>query len=179
MSRVGLKPVPVPGGVTVTVTDNLISVKGSKGELNQEFQPEVSFDIQDGFVVVNRLNESKRARAMHGLYRQLLNNMITGVSSGFQKNLIINGVGYRAEAKGSTLLLSLGYSTQIEYMVPDGISVAVEGNNKIIISGIDRQKVGQAAAEIRSIRPPEPYKGKGIRYDDEQIRRKVGKSGVK
>ena len=179
MSRVGKIPVPVPGGVQVTVKENVISVKGAKGELSQPFQPEVSFDVQDGQVVVNRRDDSKRARSMHGLYRNLLNNMVLGVSEGFKKTLVINGVGYRAELKGKNILFSLGFSTQIEYQAPEGVVLAVDGNNKVVVSGIDKAKVGQAAAEIRGLRPPEPYKGKGIKYEDERVRRKVGKSGVK
>lgn len=178
MSRIGKMPVPVPAGVTVSIKNNILSVKGAKGELTQDFQPEVSFEIKDGEVVVNRVDDSKRAKSMHGLYRNLLNNMVIGVSKGFSKTLLINGVGYRAELKGDTLLLNLGFSTIIEYVVPEGITVAVEGNNKVTVSGMDKAKVGQAAVEIRSIRPPEPYKGKGIKYENEIIRRKVGKSGV-
>jgi large subunit ribosomal protein L6 len=171
-------PVTVPSGVTVTVKENVISVKGAKGELTQSFQPEVSFDIKDGEVVVNRADDSKKARSFHGLYRNLLNNMVIGVSKGFQKTLVINGVGYRAELKGDTLLMNLGFSTTIEYVVPEGVTIAVEGNNKVTVSGMDKAKVGQAAVEIRGLRPPEPYKGKGIKYENEVIRRKVGKTGV-
>jgi large subunit ribosomal protein L6 len=178
MSRIGKMPVTVPSGVTVTVKENVISVKGAKGEIFQDFQPEVSFDVKDGEVIVDRINDSKRAKSMHGLYRNLLNNMVTGVSKGFQKTLVINGVGYRAELKGDTLLMNLGYSTTIEYVVPEGVTIATEGNNKVVVSGIDKAKVGQAAVEIRSLRPPEPYKGKGIKYENEILRRKVGKSGV-
>jgi len=178
MSRVGKMPVTVPSGVTVTVKENVITVKGAKGELSQAFQPEVSFEIKDGEVVVNRVDDSKKAKSFHGLYRNLLNNMVIGVSAGFQKTLVINGVGYRAEIKGDTLLMNLGYSTTIEYVVPEGVTVAVEGNNKVTVSGIDKAKVGQAAVEIRGLRPPEPYKGKGIKYENEVIRRKVGKTGV-
>ncbi|MBI9097345.1 MAG: 50S ribosomal protein L6 [Spirochaetaceae bacterium] len=178
MSRIGKMPVAVPSGVTVTVEKNVISVKGAKGEMSQDFQPEVSFEIKDGEVVVSRKDDSKRAKSMHGLYRNLLNNMVTGVTKGFQKTLVINGVGYRAELKGDTLLMNLGFSTTIEYMVPEGVTIATEGTNKVVVSGIDKAKVGQAAVEIRSLRPPEPYKGKGIKYENEVIRRKVGKSGV-
>ncbi len=179
MSRIGLQPVTVPKGVTVSVKDNVLHVKGSKGELEQAFDPAVSFTINDGEIVVSRNNESKKARSMHGLYRSLLNNMVTGVNQGFSKTLIINGVGYRAELSGKSLLLNLGYSTQIEYVLPEGVQANVEGNNKVAIVGIDKAIVGQAAAEIRKLRPPEPYKGKGIRYENENVRRKVGKSGVK
>jgi len=178
MSRIGLKPLTVPKGVTVSVKDNLLTVKGAKGELTQAFEPEVSFDIKDDVATVSRNNESKRAKSMHGLYRKLLENMVTGVSAGFQKSLLINGVGYRAEVKGKSLLLNLGFSTQVEYVLPEGVNVAVEGN-KVTISGISKEKVGLVASEIRGIRPPEPYKGKGIKYETEHVRRKVGKSGVK
>ena len=179
MSRIGLQPVVVPKGVTVTVSENVLHVKGSKGELTQTFAPVVSFVVNEGEVQVNRSNESKQAKSMHGLYRSLLNNMVTGVSQGFTKTLVINGVGYRAEANGKVLTLNLGYSNPIEYVIPEGAQVSVEGNNKVAVSGMDKSIVGQVAAEIRKLRPPEPYKGKGIRYENENVRRKVGKSGVK
>ncbi len=179
MSRIGLQPVIVPKGVTVTVENNILKVKGGKGELTQSFVPLVEFSVNEGEILVSRKSESKQAKSMHGLYRSLLNNMVVGVSQGYSRNLVINGVGYRAEAKGKILLLNLGYSTQIEYEVPEGVQVAVEGNNKVSVSGIDKTLVGQVAAEIRGLRPPEPYKGKGIRYENENVRRKVGKSGVK
>jgi len=178
MSRIGLKPVSVPKGVTVAVKDNILTVKGAKGEMVQPFEPEVSFEIKDDTAIVSRINESKRAKSMHGLYRKLLENMVTGVSSGFSKALIINGVGYRAEVKGSSLFLNLGFSTQIEYVVPEGITATVEGN-KVTVSGVSKELVGLVASEIRGLRPPEPYKGKGIKYETEHVRRKVGKSGVK
>jgi len=178
MSRIGLKPVSVPKGVTVAVKDNILTVKGAKGEMKQPFEPEVSFEIKDDTAIVSRINESKRAKSMHGLYRKLLENMVFGVSTGFSKALIINGVGYRAEVKGSSLLLNLGFSTQIEYVVPEGITATVEGN-KVTVSGISKELVGLVASEIRGLRPPEPYKGKGIKYETEHVRRKVGKSGVK
>jgi len=130
-------------------------------------------------ITVTRKNESKQAKSLHGLYRNLLNNMVVGVSNGFQRVLQINGVGYRAEVKGNILLLSLGYSNQIEYVIPNGITIAVEANTKVTVSGISKEIVGQVSKEIRGIRPPEPYKGKGIKFDNETIRRKVGKSGVK
>jgi large subunit ribosomal protein L6 len=179
MSRIGNQPVGIPSGVSISVKDSILTVKGSKGELKQFFNPEVSFDIQEKQVVVSRIDDTKKAKSMHGLYRKLLDNMVNGVSTGFQKALVINGVGYRAEMSGKNLLLSLGYSTQIEYVIPDGASVAVEGNNKVVVSGIDKAIVGQVAAEIRELRPPEPYKGKGIKYESENIRRKVGKTGAK
>jgi large subunit ribosomal protein L6 len=179
MSRIGLQPVVVPKGVTVKVTDNLISVKGTKGELVQSFEPLVSFTVNETEVQVNRKNDSKQARSMHGLYRSLLSNMVSGGSQGFTKTLVINGVGYRAEVNGKVLLLNLGYSNQVEYVTPEGVEISVDGTNKVKVSGIDKALVGQVAAEIRKLRPPEPYKGKGIRYDNENVRRKVGKSGVK
>ena len=161
------------------MSGDAIVVKGPKGELTQAYEPEVEISVQDGTGMVTRRNDSKRARSMHGLYRNLLNNMVTGVSSGFQRTLVITGVGYRAEMSGQNLLLNLGYSNPIEYRAPEGVTLAVDGQTKVIVSGIDKQAVGQAASEIRSLRPPEPYKGKGVRYEDEQIRRKVGKSGIK
>ncbi len=179
MSRIGLKPVIVPKGVTVTIENNTLKVKGSKGELTQDFDPIISFDIKEGEIQVSRANESKPAKSKHGLYRSLLDNMVVGVSQGFSRSLVINGVGYRAEVAGKTLLLNLGYSNQIEYEIPEGVSVSVEGSNKVAVSGIDKALVGQVAAEIRKLRVPEPYKGKGIRYENENVRRKVGKSGVK
>lgn len=178
MSRIGLKPVTVPKGVTVSVKDNILTVKGSKGELTQPFEPEVSFEIKGDMATVSRKDDSKRAKSMHGLYRKLMENMITGVTTGFSKALIINGVGYRAELKGKSLLMNLGFSTQIEYVLPEGITAAVEGN-KVTVSGMSKEVVGLAASEIRGLRPPEPYKGKGIKYETEHVRRKVGKSGVK
>jgi len=179
MSRIGLQPVTVPKGVTVTVEKNVVHVKGSKGELSQTFDPLVEVVLNDNEIQVSRINESKQAKSMHGLYRSLLNNMVTGVSQGFKRTLVINGVGYRAEATGKTLVLNLGYSNPIEYVIPDGVQVNVEGNNKVAVDGVDKALVGQVASEIRKLRPPEPYKGKGIRYENENVRRKVGKSGVK
>ena len=177
MSRIGKMPVALPAGVKVTVKDGILSVEGPKGKLTQEVRKEVSFDVQKEQIVVTRKDESKASRSYHGLYRQLLHNMIVGVTKGYTKNLIVNGVGYRAEVKGNLLVLNLGYSNIIEFVIPEGITITVEGQNKIAVSAIDKQLVGQTAAEIRSLRKPEPYKGKGVRYEDEVIRRKVGKSG--
>ncbi len=179
MSRVGNQAVALPLGVSVSVSENVLVVKGAKGELRQEFRPEVSFEIESAEVRVRRSGESKVAKSMHGLYSRLLANMVQGVSHGFQKALEINGVGYRAERKGRNLLFSLGYSTQIEYVAPEGIQLAVESNTKLLVSGIDKAVVGKVASEIRALRPPEPYKGKGIKYADETLRRKAGKSGKK
>lgn len=161
------------------MTDSQILVEGPKGKLTQDYQPYVNFAIEGSTAVVTRKDDSKPAKSFHGLYRNLLNNMVVGVSQGFTKALIINGVGYRAELKGKVLALNLGYSTQIEYAVPEGVTIEVEGQNKVIVKGIDKARVGVVASEIRSIRPPEPYKGKGVKYENEHIRRKVGKSGIK
>ena len=179
MSRIGKLPIEIPKGVKLTQTGAVVQVEGPKGKLTQEIKGAISLTIDENRVVVERGNETKQTRAYHGLYRNLVQNMVIGVSTGFSKTLLINGVGYRAELNGKTLLLNLGYSTNIEYMVNDDVTITVEGNNKLVVAGIDKQKVGQAAAEIRSLRPPEPYKGKGIVYDNETLRRKIGKSGVK
>ncbi len=179
MSRIGKLPVEIPQGVSIDINGDLVKVKGPKGELEQQIQPQVSIEIEGSQLTVNRKDDSKKARSFHGLYRQLLQNMVTGVTTGFQRSLLINGVGYRAEVNGNVLLLNLGFSMPIEFTIEDGLTVAVEGQNKITVSGISKERVGQAAAEIRSIRPPEPYKGKGVKYEDENIRRKIGKSGVK
>jgi len=178
MSRIGFLPVTVPAGVVVSVEGETLRVKGDRGELIQGFKPLVNFDIEEGEIRIKRTNESKRAKSMHGLYRSLLNNMVKGVSKGFTKSLTISGVGFRAEIRGEILLLNLGFSNQIEYVIPEGITISMEGNNKIIVSGIDKALVGLVASEIRKLRLPEPYKGKGIRYENERIRRKVGKSGA-
>ncbi len=179
MSRIGFQPVQVPNGVTVTFNDGTIQVKGAKGELFQRYLPVVDFKMEDGTIHVSRKNESNQVKALHGLYRSLLSNMLTGVSQGYSKILMVNGVGYRAELLGKKLLLSLGFSNPVEYMIPEGIQIEVEKNTRITVSGISKETVGQVAAEIRKIRPPEPYKGKGIRYEDEVVRRKVGKAGAK
>jgi len=179
MSRVGKLPVVLPQGVKVQVTAEAFIVEGPKGKLTQNYLPEVEFKVEPKSVIVTRKSDTKIARSLHGLYRNLLNNMVIGVSQGYTRGLQINGVGYRAELKGKSLLLNLGYSTQMEYLVPQGITIQVENQTKITVSGIDKAQVGQVCAEIRSIRPPEPYKGKGIKYETEVIRRKVGKSGIK
>lgn len=179
MSRIGKLPIQVPSAVKVTVSEGEISVQGPKGTLTQSYQPEVTIRQEGDEFYVDRNNDSKRARAMHGLYRQLLFNMIKGVSDGFQRDLVITGVGYRAEVQGKVLLLNLGYSNPIEYAIPDGVTIACEAPTKVSIAGVSKQQVGQCAAEIRSLRPPEPYKGKGVKYANETVRRKVGKSGVK
>ena len=179
MSRIGKLPVTVPQGVKVTINGSNITVEGKKGKLVRNFRPEVSLSQQDNLIYVKANEETKEARAYHGLYRTLLNNMVRGVSEGFKKTLIINGVGYRAEVVGKSLLLSIGYSTQFEYPIIEGLTITAESPTRLVVSGIDKEKVGQACAEIRSFRKPEPYKGKGIRYENEFVRRKVGKSGAK
>lgn len=179
MSRVGILPIPVPAGVKVNVADRKFSVEGPKGKLTQDYDSQIVIEVGDGKAVVSRKNNSKKAKSYHGLYRNLLNNMVIGVSQGFSRVLIINGVGYRAEVKGKALVLNLGYSNPIEYPIPDEMTIETDGPNKITIKGIDKARVGQVAAELRGLRPPEPYKGKGVKYEDEYIRRKVGKSGVK
>ena len=177
MSRIGKMPVALPAGVKVTFKDGLLSVEGPKGKLTQEVREEVTFEVQKEQIVVTRKDESKASRSFHGLYRQLLNNMVVGVTKGYSKTLIVNGVGYRAEVKGNIIVLNLGYSNIIEFVIPEGVTITVEGQNKIVVSAIDKQLVGQTSAEIRSLRKPEPYKGKGVKYENEVIRRKVGKSG--
>ena len=179
MARIGRLPVAIPAGVTVTIAENnKVTVKGPKGELTREFVPEMTIDEKEGHIVVTRPNDLKRNKALHGLTRSLINNMVTGVSNGYQKTLEINGVGYRAAKQGKKLVLTLGYSHPVEMEDPDGVETTVDGN-KIVVKGIDKEKVGQYAAEIREKRKPEPYKGKGIKYSDEVIRRKVGKTGKK
>ncbi len=179
MSRIGRLPIPIPAGVKVTVAGSEVSVEGKRGKLSQAVAPNVEVRVADGQCTVARRDDSKLSRSMHGLYRRLIQNMVTGVTEGFSKVLLVNGVGYRAELKGKQLLLNLGFSNPVEYALPEGISVAVEANNRIIVSSSDRQRLGQVCAEIRSLRPPEPYKGKGIRYEKEFVRRKIGKTGVK
>ena len=178
MSRIGKIPVKVPQGVKVSFQNDQMTVEGPKGKLTQKYHPIISFEDKGNEIVVSRGNEEKQSKAYHGLYRNLLNNMVTGVSSGFSRTLVITGVGYKAELQGNLLVLSLGYSSDIYIGIPEGISAHVDAG-KVVISGIDKQRVGELASQIRKLRPPEPYKGKGIRYDNEKIRRKVGKSGVK
>ncbi|MBR4892739.1 MAG: 50S ribosomal protein L6 [Clostridia bacterium] len=178
MSRIGKMPIELPQGVEVKISnDNFVTVKGPKGTLEQSFNSQIKIEINDNVITFTRPNDIKEVRALHGLTRALLNNMIIGVTQGFTKELDINGVGYRAAKQGKTLVLNLGYSHQVEVNEIDGISIDVPNPNKIIITGIDKQKVGQFAANIREKRPPEPYKGKGIKYSDEVIKRKEGKTG--
>ena len=180
MSRIGRLPVAIPAGVTVEVAENnVVTVKGPKGTLVKELAPEMEIKVEGAEVVVTRPNDLKRMKSLHGLTRTLINNMVIGVSAGYQKVLEVNGVGYRAAKSGNKLTLNLGYSHPVEMIDPEGIESVCEGQNKIIVKGIDKEKVGQYAAEIRDKRRPEPYKGKGIKYADEVIRRKVGKTGKK
>jgi large subunit ribosomal protein L6 len=176
MSRIGKLPVPLPGGVTVQVASGKISVRGPKGALEQSMPEHVQVAVEPGRVVVTREGEHRQARANHGLVRALVRNMVVGVTQGFEKKLEVVGVGYRAEMRGKTLVLNLGYSHPIEYAVPAGVGVAVDKGGAILVSGIDKQQVGQVAADIRSYRRPDSYKGKGVRYSGEYIRLKAGKS---
>jgi large subunit ribosomal protein L6 len=180
MSRIGRMPIAIPAGVTVDIAENnKVTVKGPKGTLERVLAPEMEIKMEDGHVVVTRPNDLKRMKALHGLTRTLIHNMVVGVTDGYSKVLEINGVGYRAQKQGNKLILSLGYSHPVEMIDPEGLTTTLEGQNKITVSGIDKEKVGQYAAEIRDKRRPEPYKGKGIKYADEVIRRKVGKTGKK
>ena len=178
MSRIGKLPIAVPQGVNVTLNDNIISVKGPRGELHQSILSQiVDVKLQDGKVVVERKGEAKVHRSVHGLTRTLIANMLEGVSKGYRKSLEIHGVGFRAAKSGEKLNLSLGYSHPVVFEAPKGVVLTLEGQTKIHVEGIDKQAVGQAAAEIRNLRPPEPYKGKGIRYTGEIVRKKLGKAG--
>ena len=180
MSRLGRLPIAIPAGVDIKIGEgNLVTVKGPKGTLERKLSADMNIAIEDGHVVVTRPSDLKKFRELHGLTRTLIANMIEGVTKGYEKVLEVNGVGYRAAKQGKKLVLTLGYSHLVEMVDPEGIESVVEGQNKIIVKGIDKEKVGQFAAEIRTKRPPEPYKGKGIKYDYEHIRRKVGKTGKK
>ncbi len=179
MSRIGKLPVPVPSGVTVTLDDKTFSAKGPKGEFAQVLPEHVTVAIEDDTVVVNRDSDDRIARAMHGLARSLVRNVVEGVSTGFTKTLDINGVGYRVQQKKEYLVFALGYSHAIYYEIPEGLEAKIVTPTQLVLTGVDKQLVGQSAAEIRSFRPPEPYKGKGIKYSDEVIRRKEGKSGAR
>ena len=179
MSRIGKKPVPVPNGVTVTVNGSNISVKGPKGELSRKLHQDMQVKLEDGTVTVGRPTDQDMHRALHGLTRSLIANMVEGVTTGYKKQLEITGVGYKAEVKPFGLQLALGYSHPIEYRPPAGIKLTAPQPTSVVIEGADKEKVGQVAAEIRSLRKPEPYKGKGVKYQGEQIRRKAGKAGGK
>ncbi len=180
MSRIGRMPIAIPAGVTVTIAENNeVTVKGPKGTLTRVLPAEMTIEEKDGHVVVSRPNDLKKMKSLHGLTRTLINNMVIGVTNGYEKVLEINGVGYRAAKQGNKLTLTLGYSHPVDMIDPEGIETVLDGQNKITVKGIDKEKVGQYAAEIRDKRRPEPYKGKGIKYADEVIRRKVGKAGKK
>lgn len=175
MSRVGRKPVPIPQGVQVSLDGGRITVRGPRGELSWEYPRDMQVAVEDGHIVVRRPSDLPRHRALHGLTRALIANMVTGVSEGFEKRLELVGVGYRAQMQGNKLVLSVGYSHPVEVEPPPGVEIQVEGTTQVVVRGSDKQLVGQVAANIRAIRPPEPYKGKGIRYVGEAIRRKAGK----
>ena len=180
MSRIGRAPVAIPAGVEVNVADNnVVTVKGPKGTLTQQFNANLTINVEGNVITVARPNDLKENRALHGLTRSLINNMVVGVTEGFKKTLEVNGVGYRVALEGNKLVMNLGYSHQVIMEAPAGITVEVPNPNLIVVSGFDKQLVGQFAANIREKRPPEPYKGKGIKYSDEVIRRKVGKTGAK
>ena len=180
MSRIGRMPITVPAGVTVTVTEeNFVTVKGPKGELQKQLHGDMIIKQENGTIEVQRPSEIKKHKALHGLTRTLLNNMVQGVTDGFKKELEINGVGYRAQMQGKTLVMNLGYSHNVEMEAPEGVTIEVPNPNSIIVSGADNQVVGQFAAEIRSVREPEPYHGKGIRYEGEYVAMKEGKAGKK
>lgn len=181
MSRIGYKPIMVPKGVKIAVQGNKVNVEGPKGKLSEELATSlVTVSVKGEEVNVDRADDEKQTKAFHGLYRNLINNMVIGVTEGYKKSLVINGVGFKAEVRGNLLVLSLGYSSDVYVAIPAELAVTVEANNqKVVVQGIDKQLVGQFASEIRGLRKPEPYKGKGIRYDNETIRKKVGKTGVK
>ena len=179
MSRIGRLPVKIPKGLKVQVQGDKVLIEGPKGKVTRECAPEVSVKVEGDSVVVGRSDDSNRSKSLHGLVRNLIKNDLIGLSDGFSRVLAISGVGYKAETKGKSLVLTLGYSTPIEYPIPEGISMEVEANTRITVKGADKARVGQICAEIRSFRPIEPYKGKGIKYEGEYVRRKVGKSGIK
>jgi large subunit ribosomal protein L6 len=178
MSRIGKLPISLPSGVDVTVQGDAVRVKGPKGVLEQRVVPLTRLDVQDGTIVVHRESDNKQARAAHGLMRSLVQNMVTGVTNGFEKTLEIVGVGYRAEVKGGEVYLTVGYSYPVALKIPKNLEVVAESPTRLVVRGTDKQQVGQFAANIRKVRKPEPYKGKGVRYAGEKVRRKVGKAGV-
>jgi large subunit ribosomal protein L6 len=177
MSRIGLLPIAIPQGTEVEIDGSEVGVRGSKGELRRRFHPDISIALKDGYLTVTRPSDSKIHRSLHGLTRSLLANMVTGVSEGFEKVLEINGVGYRAQKTGDKLSLQVGYTNPVEFSTPPGISITVEGTNRIRVTGIDKEAVGEAAARIRTVRPADSYKGKGIKYFEEKLHLKPGKSG--
>lgn len=179
MSRIGKKPITIPAGVEVKNENNLLTVKKGDAELSLQLHPQITVEIKDGIINVDRPDDKKETRALHGLMRSMINNMVVGVSEGFKKTLDINGIGYKASKEGNELVLNVGLSHPVRYEEPKGIVIEVPKPNKIIISGADKQLVGETAAKIRRVRPPEPYKGKGIKYDYETVRLKVGKTGSK
>lgn len=176
MARIGYTPIQIPSEVTVTIAGGTVSVKGPKGELSQKLHPNITLDQVEGSITVVRKNDTKLSRSLHGTFQRLIENMVRGVTTGYQKTLELVGTGYRVAKQGDKIVLSLGFSHPVEYQAPEGAAINIEGNNKIIVDGIDKQQVGQVAATIRGFRPPEPYKGKGIKYDTEIIRRKAGKA---
>ena len=178
MSRIGRKPIALSQGATLSVKDGMVAVKGPKGELSTPLVPGIEVKVEENNVIVSRENEEKQTRAFHGMMRALINNMVTGVTTGFERQLEIVAVGYRAQVQGKKLILNLGYSNPVEYDPPKGIEVETDGPTKVKVKGIDKQQVGQVSAVIRGFRPPEPYKGKGIRYAGEHIIRKAGKAGA-
>ncbi|HAW49470.1 TPA: 50S ribosomal protein L6 [bacterium] len=179
MSRIGKQPILLPEGVSCKIEDGLVVIKGQKGELKQKIKdPRVSVKLVDGKILVERLSEAKQVKALHGLYRALINNMVIGTTKGFEKELVLHGVGWKTSMEGTTLKLLVGYSHPVFFSPPAGITISTE-KEKIKVSGIDKELVGEVAAKIRRVRPVEPYKGKGIRYSNEYVRRKVGKTGVK
>jgi large subunit ribosomal protein L6 len=179
MSRIGKKLIPVPAGTKVEVNGNTLTVTGPKGKLNRSFRPEISVEMNDNVISVKRASDDKLERSLHGLTRTLIANMVEGVTNGFTKSLELVGVGYRCQIQGKKLVIQVGYSHPVEIDPPEGIEIAIEGNNKVHVKGADKQLVGDLAAKIRAVRKPEPYKGKGIKYSFEKIRRKAGKSGKK
>ena len=177
MSRIGNKVITLPAGVEVTNNDNVVTVKGPKGELTREFNKNIEIKVEGNEVTLHRPNDSKENKTIHGTTRAVFNNMVVGVTDGFQKELELIGVGYRAQLQGKKLVLNVGYSHPVEFTPEEGVEIEVPSNTKVIVKGYDKQKVGELAANIRGVRPPEPYKGKGIRYVDEFVRRKEGKTG--
>lgn len=178
MSRVGKKPIAIPSGVDVKISGEWVEVKGPKGALKAKMPPVVTVEVKDSQLTFSKIGDARKDSAAYGLARALTNNMVLGVTAGFQKVLEIVGVGYRAQVSGQNLTLNLGYSNPVEYRIPDGIEISTEGKSQLVIKGIDKQQVGAVAAKIRGFREPEPYKGKGVKYVDEHIRRKVGKTGA-
>jgi large subunit ribosomal protein L6 len=179
MSRIGKKPIPVPAGVTITIDGSTVNVKGPRGAMSYTFRHGMTFNLENGILTVERPSDTKDDRALHGLTRAIINNMVLGTTQGFKRGLELVGVGYQAEKKGKAVVLNVGYSHIVSYPEPDGITITTPSPTVVLIEGNDKQKVGQVAAEIRAVRPPEPYKGKGIRYQGEQVRRKAGKTGAK